>query len=95
MLRRRLAVRHYIVARTSLETAVSIRSGLAGFDPAVIDRGHDDMAWKDLARFNYYLLSMENQRLKLLAVRAMTESLATEDPHVSRYAEDSGLPEGF
>jgi hypothetical protein len=95
MLRRRLAVRHYIVARTSLETAVSIRSGLAGFDPAVIDRGHDDMAWKDLARFNYYLLSMENQRLKLLAVRAMTESLATEDPDVSRHAEDSGLPEGF
>jgi hypothetical protein len=95
MLRRRLAVRHYIVARASLETASAIRSGLTGFDPAVIDRGYEDMAWKDLARFNYYLLSMENQRLKLLALRAMTESLATEDPDVSRYAEDSGLPEGF
>lgn len=95
MLRRRLAVRHYIVARISLETATAIRSGLSGFDPATIDRGYEDMAWKDLARFNYYLLSMENQKLKLLALRAMTESLVTEDPDVSRYAEDSGLPEGF
>lgn len=95
MLRKRLAVKHYIVARTSLETAAAIRSGLEGFDPAAIDRGYEDMAWKDLARFNYYLLSMENQRLKLLAIRAMTESLATEDPDVSRYAEDNGLPEGF
>jgi hypothetical protein len=95
MLRKRLAVRHYIVARTSLETAAAIRSGLAGFDPAVIDRGYEDMAWKDLARFNCYLLSMENQRLKLLALQAMTESLATEDPDVSRYAEDNGLPGGF
>jgi hypothetical protein len=25
----------------------------------------------------------------------MTEALATEDPDVSRHAEDSGLPEGF
>lgn len=95
MLRRRLAVRHYIVARTSLEMAAAVRSGLAGFDPAAIDRGYEDMAWKDLARFNYYLLSMENHRLKLLALRAMTGSMATEDPDVSRYAEDSGLPEGF
>ena len=95
MLRRKLAVRHYIVARISLEMATAIRSGLSGFDPATIDRGYEDMAWKDLARFNYYLLSMENQRLKLLALRAMTESLTTEDPDVSRYAEDSGLPEGF
>ncbi len=95
VLRRRLAVRHYIVARTSLETAAAIRSDLSGFDPAVIDQGYEDMAWKDLARFNYYLLSMENQRLKLLALRAMTGSLATEDPDVSRHAEESGLPEGF
>ncbi|OPY03720.1 MAG: hypothetical protein A4E60_00017 [Syntrophorhabdus sp. PtaB.Bin047] len=94
-LRRRLAVRHYIVARTSLEMAAAIRSGLSGFDPAAIDRGYEDMAWKDLARFNYYLLNMENQRLKLLALRAMAEALATEDPDVSRYAEDRGLPEGF
>lgn len=95
MLRRKLAVRHYIVARISLETATAIRSGLSGFDPATIDRGYEDMAWKDLARLNYYLLTMENQKLKLLALRAMTESLTTEDPDVSRYAEDSGLPDGF
>ncbi len=95
MLRRRLAVKHYIAARMSLETAAAVRSALSGFDPAAIDHGYEDMAWKDLARFNYYLLSLENQRLKLLALRAMTESLGTEDPDVVGYAQDRGLPEGF
>ncbi len=95
LLRRKLAVKHYIVARTSLETASAIRTGLSGFDPGAIDGNYKDMAWKDLARFNYYLLCLENQRLRLLALRAMTESLGTEDPDVVRYAEDSGLPEGF
>lgn len=95
LLRRRLAVKHYMVARTSLETAAAIRAGLSGFDPEAIDGNYEDMAWKDLARFNYYLLCLENQRLRLLALRAMTESLSTEDPDVARYAEDSELPEGF
>ncbi|MCE5280824.1 MAG: hypothetical protein LLG93_01880, partial [Deltaproteobacteria bacterium] len=95
LLRRKLAVKHYMVARTSLETASAIRAGLSGFDPGAIDRNYEDMAWKDLARFNYYLLCLENQRLRLLALRAMTESLGTEDPDVVRYVEDSGLPEGF
>ncbi len=95
LLRRRLAVKHYLVARASLETASAIRAGLSGFDPGAIDGNYEDMAWKDLARFNYYLLCLENQRLRLLALRAMTESLGTEDPDVIRYAEDNGLPEGF
>lgn len=95
LLRRRLAVKHYMVARTSLETASAIRAGMSGFDPGAIDGNYEDVAWKDLARFNYYLLYLENQRLRLLALRAMTESLGTEDPDVARYAEDSGLPEGF
>jgi len=95
LLRRKLAVKHYMVARTSRETASAIRAGLSGFDPGAIDGNYEDMAWKDLARFNYYLLRLENQRLTLLALRAMTESLGTEDPDVARYAENSGLPEGF
>ncbi len=95
MLLRRLAVKHYIAARISLETAAAVRSALSAFDPGIIDRGYEDMAWKDLARFNYYLLCLENQRLKLLALRAMTESLGTEDPDVVGYAQDCGLPEGF
>ncbi|HBL25114.1 MAG TPA: hypothetical protein DDZ40_13535 [Deltaproteobacteria bacterium] len=95
LLRRKLAVKHYIAARASLETASAIRIGLSGFDPGAIDGNYEDMAWKDLARFHYYLLCLENQRLRLLALRAMTESLGTEDPDVVRYAEDSGLPEGF
>lgn len=95
LLRRKLAVKHYIAARTSLEMASAIRTGLSGFDPGAIDGNYEDMAWKDLARFHYYLLCLENQRLRLLALRAMIESLGTEDPDVVRYAEDSGLPEGF
>lgn len=95
MSQRRLAVKHYIVARESKDVADSVRTRLLNFDPAAIDRQYGDMAWKDLARFNYYLLVIHNQKMKLLALRAMSESWNTADPETVRYITGSGLPKGF
>ncbi len=89
---KKLAVKNYITARTSLEVAAVIKAQLAKFDPAAIDGGYEDQAWKDLARFHYYLLYLENQKLKLMAIRAMVRAVDTDDPDVLKYVEKSGLP---
>lgn len=92
---KKLAIKHYIAARTSQETALTIKTRLAKFDPAAIDSAYEDMAWKDLARFNYYLLLLENQKMKLLAIRAMIESIDTDDPDLLGQVEKAGLPPEF
>ena len=61
-------------------------------DPAVLDGGFEDQAWKDLSRLQYYLLYLENQQLKLMAIRAMAQAADTDDPDVVKYVENSGLP---
>lgn len=94
-LQRRLAVKHYITARESGDMADAIRARLLKFDPGVIDCGYDDMAWKDLARFNYYLLVLHNQKMKLQALRAMAGSLNSADPEAILYIEKGALPRGF
>ena len=66
---KKLAIKHYITARTSLEMAASIKMQLSKFDPGTMDTGYEEQAWKDLARFQYYLLNLENQQLKLMAIR--------------------------
>jgi hypothetical protein len=90
--RKKLAIKHYILARTSLEVASGIRARLKNVDPATIDSGYEDQAWKDLSRLHYYLLYLENQKLKLIAIQAMTQAADTDDPYVLRYIEDSGMP---
>lgn len=90
--RKKLAIKHYILARTSLEIASGIRARLKSLDPAAIDSGYGDQAWKDLSRLQYYLLYLENQKLKLIAIRAMAQAADTDDPDVLRYIEDSGMP---
>ncbi|MBP1749530.1 MAG: hypothetical protein H6Q52_2069 [Deltaproteobacteria bacterium] len=89
---KKLAIKHYITARTSLEVAASIKTQLNKFNPGTIDSGYEDQAWKDLARFEYYLLHLENQQLKLMAIRAMAQAIDTDDPDVLKYAASSGLP---
>jgi hypothetical protein len=95
MILKKLAIKHYIVARTSQELSLAIKAQLAKFDPAAIDSAYEDMAWKDLARFNYYLLRLENQKMKLLAIRAMTESIDTDDPDALGQIDKNGLPPDF
>ena len=90
--RKKLAVKHYILARTSLEVASSIKTTLNSFDPATVDSGYEDQAWKDLARLQYYLLYLDNQQLKLMAIRAMAQAADTDDPDILKYVENSGLP---
>ena len=92
---RKLAVKHYITAHESLEMSNAMKTTLSGFDPGSIDRSYEDMAWKDITRLNYCSLVISNQRLKLLAIRAMTESLDTGDPLVARHIIESGLPHEF
>lgn len=94
-LQRRLAVKRYIAARECGDVATVIKAGLLKFDPGAIDRGYYDMAWKDLARFNYYLLVLHNQKMKLQALRVMAESLDTADPEIVMHIEKGGLPKGF
>ena len=89
---KRLAIKHYITARTSLEIAASIKTQLNKFDPAAIDKGYEDQAWKDIARFQYYLVHLENQQLKLMAIRAMAQAADIDDTNVLNYVETSGLP---
>lgn len=89
---KRLAIKHYITARTSLEVAANIKTQLSKFDPATIDKGYEDQAWKDIARFQYYLVHLENQQLKLLAIRAMAQAADIDDPNVLSYIETSGPP---
>lgn len=90
--RKKLAIKHFIVARTSLEIASGIKTRLNNLDPAVLDGGFEDQAWKDLSRLQYYLLYLENQQLKLMAIRAMAQAADTDDPDVVKYVENSGLP---
>lgn len=89
---KKLAIKHYITARTSFQFSTSIKTQLNKFDPGVLDNGYEEQAWKDLARFQYYLLVLENQQLKLMAIRAMAQAVDTDDPDVLRYAAISGLP---
>ncbi len=90
--RKKLAIKHYVLARTSLEVASGIRTRLKNLAPAAIDSGYEDQAWKDLSRLHYYLLYLENQKLKLIALRAMAQAADTDDPDVLRFIEDSGMP---
>jgi hypothetical protein len=89
---KKVAIKHYITARTSLEMAASIKTQLSKFDPGTMDIGYEEQAWKDIARFQYYLLSLENQQLKLMAIRLMAQAIDTDDPDVLKYAAGSGLP---
>jgi len=88
---KKLAIRHYITAVASSQFAASIKTHLSKFKPDSLDKGYEDQAWKDLARFQYYLLALENQQFKLMAIRAMVEAVGTEDPEVLRYAAGKGL----
>jgi hypothetical protein len=90
--RKKLAVKHYILARTSLEIASSIKIRLNSFDPATVDSGYEDQAWKDLSRLQYYLLYLDNQQLKLMAIRAMAQAADTDDQDILKYLDNSGLP---
>jgi hypothetical protein len=89
---KKLAIKHYITAAASSHLAASIKTHLTKFKPDSLDTGYEDQAWKDLARFQYYLLALENQQFKLMAVRAMVQAVDTEDPEVLRYAAAKGLP---
>jgi hypothetical protein len=90
--RKKLAVKHYILARTSLEIASSIKTRLNSFDPATMDSGYEDQAWKDLSRLQYYLLYLDNQQLKLIAIRAMAQAADTDDPDILKHIDNSALP---
>ena len=93
----RINAKYWLVAKESSDVAKNLQERVRMFNAAAIDKKPEDAAWKDAARFQYYTLMLQNQQMKLLAVRAMAiaANYAVPGGELEKFIEKEGLPAGF
>jgi len=93
----RVIAKQWMVAKESSDAVRNIQAKLRKYNPATIDAKPEDAAWKDAARFQYYSLMLQNQQMKLLAVKAIASAVMYESKNdgLKKYIQTKGLPSGF